>query len=295
MKNYLTPFVLLFLIIGCMNKQETTFDIQGHRGCRGLLPENSIPGFIHALELGVRTLELDLVISKDQRVVVSHEPWMSHEICSKGFHNVTEEETKSLNLYKMTYDEIREYNCGGRPHARFPEQEMLKAPKPLLEQVFVAAEQYSSSNERAAPFYNIEIKRRPEWDEEFCPPVEEFVQLVLEVVRQSGFAERICIQSFDPESLRLVKEAMPDLTVAFLIGEEGSPEDLLDRLGFEPEIYSPYYKLINRDRLKRLHKRGIKVIPWTVNEVDDMQSLMKMGVDGIITDYPDRLIRLVGS
>jgi glycerophosphoryl diester phosphodiesterase len=283
------------VITGCQQTEEKTLDVQGHRGCRGLLPENSIPGFVHALELGVNTLELDLCISKDMKVIVSHEPWMSHEICSKGFHNVTEEEEKSLNLFQMNYEEIREYNCGGRPHKKFPDQEMLKAQKPMLEQVFLAGEQYAQSNDRPKPQYNIEIKRKPEWDNIFCPPVKEFVRLVLDEVKKTGFSDRICIQSFDMETLRLVKSSMPEITVALLIGEKGSPEDFLKKLGFDPDIYSPYYQLINRQRLRRLHKRGIKVIPWTVNDPVTMHALIKMGVDGIITDYPNRLLDIVNN
>ena len=294
MRTYV-GFCLVILLFGCSTPvlEELKFDIQGHRGCRGLLPENSIPGMIHALELGVNTLELDVVISKDNDVILSHEPWMSHEICAAGFHNVSEEEAKELNIYTMTMEEIAAYNCGGRPHARFPDQLMVKVSKPLLSDVFFACEQHANSTGRDKPFYNIEIKRRPNWDSIYHPPLKEYVDLVLAEVDKSDFSDRIIIQSFDMETLRLVRQKKPNQKVAFLVEKKGEPLEFISKLGFEPDIYSPYFLLLNMRRIDELQKKGISVIPWTVNKEIDMKTMIAMGVNGIITDYPNRLVKLI--
>ena len=125
MRYLLTSLILLLSPLTCIIAQtSSSLDIQGHRGCRGLLPENTIPAFLKAIELGATTLELDVVISKDKQVVVSHDPYLSHMIClnAKG-EAISEEEEKEYNLYKMSYAEIAQCDCGSQPHPGFPEQE----------------------------------------------------------------------------------------------------------------------------------------------------------------------------
>ena len=154
-------------------------DIQGHRGCRGLYPENSLPAFSKAIALGVHTLELDVVISKDHKVVVSHEPYMNHEIALDVYGNaISQDNELNHNLYQMSYDNIKRYDCGSKVHPRFPEQKKLNVYKPLLEEVIDLADELTNKTIR----YNIEIKSLPEYDGIYSPPVEEFVQLVIEVI-----------------------------------------------------------------------------------------------------------------
>lgn len=267
------------------------FELQGHRGARGLYPENTIPGFLAALDLQVNTLELDVVISKDGKVVVSHEPWISSVICW-NLHDRPVPEGRGLNIYQMTYDEVSNYNCGSQPHPDFPQQAKIPAFKPLLGEVISECEAFVHEKELPAVWYNIEIKSTPDGDGAFHPAPKEFVRVVLDVVKAGGISERTIIQSFDVRALQQLKEQAPNIPVALLIADSKGFERDLEELGFVPEIYSPHFKLVNNAMVRNCRDNGIRIIPWTVNEEDDMIELLEMGVDGIITDYPDLALTL---
>lgn len=273
------------------NMPAIEFDWQGHRGARGLLPENSVPAFLLALEYPkVVTLELDLAVSKDGKLIVSHEPWLSHHICSDmAGQAVTEADEEQLLIYQLTAEEIRNYDCGSRGNERFPEQQKLKVYKPQFSEVVQAADQRAQEMGRPLPRYNIEIKSRPEWDGTRTPEPETFVALVLETIETLGIKERTCVQSFDTRPLEVIHRQDPSLTVAYLVEELESLEQNLAKLSFTPTIYSPYYMLLTANMVNNLHEKGMKVIPWTVNDTENMRALMELGVDGIITDYPDRI------
>ncbi len=292
---YLRSWTLLFLfLISCTHtpNHKKMIDIQGHRGCRGLLPENSLIGFQKALEIGVHTLELDVVISKDHKVVVSHEPFMNHEIALNiDGKPIDEQSEKNYNLYQMTYDSIRLYDCGTRVHPRFPSQEKVKVIKPLLEEVIQMAEDKSKQQVR----YNIEIKRVSSYDTIYAPKVEEFVRLVLEVIQQFHLGNRVNLQAFDIEMLEQINKQAPYMTTALLVDENEFIEKKLEQLSFSPTIISPYYQLLTKEVIRSYQNKGFKVIPWTVNETEEMQQLINWHVDGIITDYPDRLKKLLAK
>lgn len=264
-------------------------DIQGHRGARGLKPENTIPAFLLALDSGVTTLELDVVISKDGQVVVSHEPWLNPAICLDPQGNkIPEEDGTKWNLYEMTYEEIARCDCGSLGNPRFPEQEKLKVSKPLLSEVFRAAEHHMKSYTRYEVDYNIELKSNPAGDNKYHPVPEEFSAMVYALIDQYLPFERIVIQSFDFRILQYWHKNYPHVRLAALIENTNSIGINLASLGFRPDIYSSYYKLLSRKKVQDLHLRRIKVIPWTVNETKQMKKLVSWGVDGLITDYPDR-------
>jgi glycerophosphoryl diester phosphodiesterase len=281
-------FVYVLFIPSMMHAQ--FFDWQGHRGARGLLPENSLPAFRKALELGVNTLELDVVISKDLQVVVSHEPWFSSEIClTPDGNQIRPEEARNHNLFELDYNEIKKYDCGSLGNPRFPGQKKVSVQKPLLTDVFRMAEKYCKDEMRNEIHYNIEIKSNPEWDGIFHPDYRIFSDIVYATIDAYIPWERVTIQSFDFRILRYFHEEYPVVRLSALEESESDPEKVLESLGFSPEIYSPYYKLLKPRKVEWLHEKGIKVIPWTVNDAKDMIDLVKMGVDGIITDYPDRI------
>lgn len=274
-----------------INAQE--IDIQGHRGARGLMPENTIPGFLKALDYGVTTLELDVVISGDSLVVVSHEPYMSSEIClNKKGKEIKSGESKRLNLYKMTYDEILQYDCGLKSNSGYPDQEKIAAIKPLLQDVIKESEIHIKSYTGYEVDYNIEIKSNPSGDNKYHPSPEVFSDLVYQVIDQYLPWNRVIIQSFDFRVLRYWHQKYPEVRLAALIESPGPVSSKLSELGFQPEIYSPHFRLLNQEKVNYLHNLGIKVIPWTVNDPKQMIKLVKMGVDGLITDYPDRAAAL---
>lgn len=265
------------------------FDIQGHRGARGLKPENTIPAFLMALDSGVTTLEMDVAITKDKQVVVSHEPWMSADICltPEGKPILKKEEMK-FNLFEMIYAQIKEFDCGSKGNEKFPQQEKIKVCKPLLSEVIVAVENHIKNFTKYEVDYNIEIKSAPEGDNKFHPKPEEFSDLVYQLVDQYIPLERLVIQSFDFRVLAYWHQKYPTIRLAALVENKRSVEENLQDLGFVPSIYSPDFKLLTKADIKNLHEKKIRVIPWTVNETHDMLSLKGLGVDGFITDYPNR-------
>ena len=266
-------------------------DWQGHRGCRGLYPENTIPAFKKALDLGIETLELDVVISGDGNVIVSHEPWFSHEITTlKNGDSIAATAERRYNIFEMTLDEIAEYDCGSRPHSRFPEQKKLNVQKPSLNQLVSELTIYCNEKGYDLPYYNIEIKSAIEYDNVFAPEPAQFVKLVLAELYRSGIEKSCNLQSFDPRSMNEIHLQDSSICTAFLVENEKSINTNLAKLNFTPEIYSPWYKVISKEDVKNLHNKGIKVIVWTVNEVEDMKKMIDFDVDGIITDYPDRRI-----
>ena len=290
--------VLLFSLISLAPTQPI-FDIEGHRGCRGLMPENTIPAFLKALDLGVTTLEMDVVISKDNQVVVSHDPYFS-----AGFSigpdrkPVDKRDQKNLTLYQMNYAEIKRYDVGSNGNVAYPEQQKIKAYKPLLSEVIEQAEAYRKSKNLPNFSYNIEIKSELSEYNKSQPEPATFCNLVQAVIKEKLLAERInpdrfIIQSFDFAVLNYWNQqagigTYPKVRLSALVENLRSPEKNIKTLGFKPDIYSPYFRLISQDKIKWLHAENIKVIPWTVNKQDDMRRLKEWGVDGLITDYPDR-------
>jgi glycerophosphoryl diester phosphodiesterase len=266
------------------------FDKQGHRGCRGLMPENTIPAMVKALELGVTTLEMDVVITKDGEVILSHEPFFNHEITTKpdgAF--VTETEEKSLNIFSMNYSEVKTYDVGLKPHPRFTQQEKIKVIKPLLKAVIDSCDSEAIKLKRALPLYNIETKTTVGGDEKYHPGPADFVNKLMAVISEKNMEERVIIQSFDIRTLQYLHQNYPTIKTALLV-EEPFTKSLafrLKELGFIPTIYSPHYALVTPLLVKQCKDIGMQLIPWTVNDKATITKLKNMGVDGIITDYPN--------
>ena len=278
-------FILLLMVSTQSFGQE--IDWQGHRGARGILPENTLPAFKKALELGVKTLELDVVISRDLKVIVSHDPWMTPEFCLTPEGEAIPKDADLPNLFQMSYKEIERYDCGSIGNSKFPDQEKIRTSKPLLSEVFKLAEKYCKDKMRNEIYYNIEIKSNPTWDGKYQPEYEEFCDIVYNTIDAYVPWKRVNIQSFDHRILQYFNEKYPDVRLALLEESNSNVEEVIEELGFSPEIYSPYYKLMKPKKVKWLHDNGLKVIVWTVNTTEDMKDMINMGVDGIITDYPN--------
>lgn len=276
---------------------ETTIkkiDWQGHRGARGLLPENTIPAFLKALEYDeITTLELDVAISKEGNVILSHEPYFSAAISTKPDGSpVTEEEEKTLRIFEMTYEEIKQFDCGSRGNPRFPDQKAQAVHKPSLNDLVEAVKQFCESKNKSMPWFNIEIKSRPEYDGILTPPPAEFAQILIDELKRLGILENTNIQSFDKRSLQAVRAIDTAIVTALLIENMDGVEANVEALGYTPEIYSPYYMVVTESVVKTIHDKGMKVIPWTVNDTTVMKRMIDIGVDGIITDYPNLIQEL---
>ncbi len=285
--------IIFFLLTACSNEESMKqFDLQGHRGARGLLPENTIPGFLLAVDLGVNTLEFDLVVTKDQKLLVSHEPYFNHNISSKPNGSpVTEQEQMSFNIFEMTFEETQQFDVGKRGHVLFPNQKAMEVKKPLLTDAIRTVETYTAENNLPPVAYNIETKSNPEQYGIMVPYPETFAQLLYQELsildEDYDLFDRIIIQSFDPATLKEFRKLDPDIKLAMLVADDRSIDSYLTTLGFVPEIWSPNFRLLTADFITEAHNHGMKVIPWTVNTVDEMRNQLEMGVDGIITDYPD--------
>ena len=194
------------------------FDTQGHRGGRGLMPENTVPAMKEALNLGVTTLEMDIVFTKDKQAVVSHEPFFNHEITTKPDGSyVKEAEEKSLNIYTMDYDDVKRYDVGMKPHPRFPQQQKLQVYKPRLSDLLDSVQQYMMTAKRPLPYFNIETKTNPATDNIYHPAPEEFVDRLMAVIISKQIEDRVIIQSFDFRTLQYQHKKYPSIKTAKLI------------------------------------------------------------------------------
>lgn len=278
-----------FLLLGFHQLiAQTKFNTEGHRGSRGLMPENTIPAMKKAMDLGVQTLEMDVVISKDRQVVVSHDNYMSADISLKPDGSpVTAEEQKKINLYQLPYAEIKRYDVGRKPHPQFPQQEKFAAYKPLLSELIDSVETYARVKGLPMPMYNIEIKSSAATDGVYHPEPAEFVDLVMTVLQKKKLGNRLIVQSFDVRPLQLIHKQQPAISLSYLTMNAKTPDENLALLGFQPNTYSPYYKTVTAETVKACHDKGMAIIPWTVNTKPEIESLKQLGVDGIISDYPN--------
>ncbi|MEO1253293.1 MAG: glycerophosphodiester phosphodiesterase family protein [Bacteroidota bacterium] len=292
MNKYFVVLVIVFCACSSKSDSFESIDIQGHRGARGLAPENSLPAFIMAADLGVSTLELDLVVSKDQKLVVSHEPFFSPDFCLDTLGNTITQDS-IINMYHLDYDQITHFDCGSTRNSRFPDQKTIPVFKPLFSEVIDSVESFIRNRDLKPIFYNVELKTQEATDNVFHPEPSAFSELVYEMILEKKIKDRVIIQSFDFRTLQYFKEKYPEIKLALLIENELPWQMNVDSLGFIPEIYSSYYKLLSQQEVKKLQKEGMKVIPWTVNDSSDIMKVIAWGVDGVITDYPDRVLDII--
>lgn len=284
----LMNFSLVSLAQSSINMEQ--LDKQGHRGCRGLYPENTIPGFLKAIDLGVTTLEMDLVITKDKKVILSHEPFFNHEITTlPNGEYVSESNERELNIYEMVYSKVKKYDVGQKVHPRFLQQQKIKANKPLLTEVIDSVEMHAKTNNKQPLFYNIETKIQPQTDNVYHPEPQEFVDLMMAVILEKKIQNRVIVQSFDSRSLQYLHQKYPSVKTALLVEafDKKSFEKQIEDLGFTPTIYSPAQELVDLNLVQECRSKKIKLIPWTVNDLETIRRFVALGVDGIITDYPN--------
>lgn len=294
MKHSFLILCSTLLMLNC-TKPERILDLQGHRGARGLYPENTIVGFEHALAiLEVRTLELDLCVTADDELIISHEPWFNETICEVADST---HEGFSFSLYKMTFDSIAQFDCGAKGHPEYPKQRAVPAHKPLLRELFATIQ----SKGLRWPHFNIEIKSHPNGDNIYHPGPRKFADIVATELRlahekypEADLLNHVTVQSFDPRALREMRKTLLPVKLALLSEDaETSPADQMDELGFPVDIYSPNFEQVTPELISWCHFRRIAVIPWTVNDLGEMQKLVDMGVDGLISDYPNEFKNLV--
>jgi glycerophosphoryl diester phosphodiesterase len=248
--------------------------VHGHRGARAVFPENTIPAFTYAIETGADALEMDLAVTKDNVLVVSHDPYINPEICT-GPH-------PSTPIRKLTLAELREYDCGALKNPRFPRQHAVPGARiPTLEEVLGLA---SCGRFK----FDIEIKSFPD-QPELTPAPEMFAGLLLEEIRRHHLGTRVVVQSFDFRVLHAMKRLAPRIRLAALWEGDTQLFDSIARVA-EADIISPEFKLVTVEQVRAAHAHNLPVVPWTANTAEDWRRLIDAGVDGIITDDPASLI-----
>jgi glycerophosphoryl diester phosphodiesterase len=246
-------------------------EVQGHRGARAVLPENTLAAFRHALAAGVDVLELDLQITKDDQLVVAHDPRVP-AWCSAREGDA---------LRTMTLAEVQALDCGTKLNARFPKQRASPGEKmPSLAEVLALDD--------GKVRFNIETKSVPGEPELSAPPAR-WAELVVAAIDQAKLRKRASVQSFDHRVLHEVKKRAKDITLVALI-DESLPDLVLVTRAAKASVASPNHMWLTKDDVARMHKAKLRVVVWTVNEPKDWQRMLDIGVDGIITDDPAALI-----
>jgi len=278
--------LILVVCVPAVNAQELkNISVHGHRGTRGTRPEDTLPAFAEALRAGVDVLEMDMAVTKDGVVVISHDPHITPERCLGADGNKLGQQ---VAISSLTLEEVKKYDCGSIPNPNFPQQVLVPGTKiPTLDEMFdmVKASTYPAA---AKVEFNIETKIFPS-EPQLSPSPAEFAKLVAGVVRKHGMEHRTIVQSFDVRTLREIKLIEPGILTSQLTYEE-----LLDFVpslkSSKTDIWSPCYKWTTADSIKAMHAAGIKVAPWTLNTPEEWTAAIKDGVDAIITDYPADLI-----
>ncbi|RZK36274.1 MAG: glycerophosphodiester phosphodiesterase [Hymenobacter sp.] len=273
-------------------------EVHGHRGCRGLRPENTLPAFLYAVALGVDVLELDVVISQDQQVVVSHEPWLSAQLGRDPLGQLIDPtQEQQYNMYQLPYATIRRCSVGEWQHPGFPEQQPILSYRPLLREVLQQATAASQHLGRPLSF-SVELKASPSGDDIFHPQPPHFVNLVVAELQAAGAIERTTLLSFDPRILQAAQQANPSLPLCLLI-EDHLPAlgTLFSALGFEPDVLGPDFHLLSTDVVQdiRADYPKLRIVPWTVNTDEAFATVLTWRTEAITTDYPDRLLALLSK
>jgi len=269
---------------------QNKMDYQAHRGGRGLMPENTIAAMLAVMDNEkVTTLEMDLAITKDKQVVVSHDPVLNPIITTKPDGSfIKANEVNQYIIYQMNYDQLQKFDVGLKPHPGFTNQKKLAAAIPTLASLIDSVE-LKSKNIGRKMLYNIEIKSVDGKDGIEHPVPDEFVELVVNLIKQKRVVERTSIQSFDLRPLKVLHQKYPNIQTAYLVYGAGcsDAQKQIELLGFTPTIYSPEYKYVTKETVDYCHAHNMKIIPWTVNTKKEIDALIAIGVDGIITDYPN--------
>lgn len=282
-------FCLSCLLLSCQSPMTLTIENHGHRGCRGLMPENSIPAFLKAVDIGVDYIEIDIVVNHQGEVIISHEPFFNASFSTDAQGNpVTEELSQSLNIYKMDLKEIQSYDVGIRSNPKYPEQVSTPAHKPTLREAVHAVKKYCQESKITVPRWNIEAKFDARYPAYF-PQRESYAKQVIAEIHTLDLASDCIIQCFDPELLNVFHQYDNTLKYGLLVDNYITPESNLKELSFKPFGYMPNHQLLDQSTMDYCRSQNIQVLVWTVNSDQDMQRMMNLKVDGIISDYPDRL------
>lgn len=303
MRRRLVFFLLALSVYGCASIQNKPIlkplSLQGHRGARGLYPENTWPAMKAAIEHGMNTIELDTILTRDKRLIIFHDRLLTPNKCAlSGQPNFMPVETRSL-----TVKQLKKYDCGHVYNPEFPKQKLLKGLKLMtLEELFLKLRAFETTSPARVQL-NIEAKIYPNSSRK---EIREHAKLILQRLRDFHLEKRAILQSFSMEFVRVSRNLFPEGNIAALFsltkwegflmisgfGDAKREEVLQKAILMGANIISPHYFYINAEYIRDCHEKGLAVIPWTVNSESKMSKMLEQGVDGIITDYPNVLARV---
>lgn len=269
-------------------------DVQAHRGGAGLKPENTYSSMINAVKLGVNTLEMDLQMSKDSLVVVSHDAYFHSRYATRPDGSVVEPQQKKEYLFTMPYDSIAKYDVGLRKSTVWPEKAQEPAIKPLATSLIDSVESFTERNGYSKMRYNVEIKtRKGKGEGANWPEYKTFVDHCVAVLLSKHLGDRLVVQSFDTRALNYMHEKYPELMLSYLVDSKVPDFDTyMGQLDFVPEWLSPEGSLVTKSLVEKCHSKNIKIVPWTVDDPADIQKMVELDVDAIISNYPDRVLKI---
>lgn len=269
--------------------------VHAHRGGAALMPENTIEAMQNALSIGVPVLELDLHVTADSQVVVSHDPWLNPiKILSPDGMPLDTAASSQIAIFSLPYDSLRLYDAGSLHNPAYPRRRDVKCHIPLASALIDSAEVTAQRLGRPAPGYNIEIKSWPTKDGILSPDYKTFADLCMSVLLSKNLGDRLIVQCFDVRTLQYLHEKYPDTRLSYLVEKDGRDyQSQMTDLGFTPYAYSPESCLLTDSVLASVHQAGMIAVPWTVDDKDEVARLTRMGADVIITNAPDSVMAWV--
>ncbi|MBI4348976.1 MAG: glycerophosphodiester phosphodiesterase [Elusimicrobia bacterium] len=262
------------------------FEVEGHRGARWVRPENTLAGFRYALEAGVDTLELDLHVTRDDVLVVTHDPFVNPALCLGPDGKRLE---RQVLVRGLTFEELRRYDCGTLINPRFPQQK--PQPKERIPSFDELLAWLAKSKHPRAKLVRLNVETKSEREHpEYAPEPEAFARLVLAAKDKYKLGRRLVLQSFDFRTLTAARKLDPSVITSALI--ENRPEESIVEIAktLKADIVSPNHEWLTREDVEALHQHAIKVVPWTANTEESWKRLADYGVDAIITDNPKPLL-----
>lgn len=253
---------------------QSEYKIFGHRGCRGIYPENTIEGFKKAIAFGVDGIELDVVVNKNQELVISHESYIDTSYCLTN-----KIDNESLNIYKMNISEIQDIDCGSKFVKEFPNQLKVKEKKPTYKEFKKELIDYQGD-------ILFEIKCDNDLVNEYFPNYEKYAKIIFEETRYSRHFDKIHFMSFDYRILNELFKIMPDSKYIYLSSNKEFEKEM-KLLNFEPFGVGIDFNIINQKTIDLVHEKKQIIYGWTINDEENSKSLTSMGLDGVITDYPN--------